>query len=202
MKMKYFLRGFGAGIVVAALILCVYYRQESPEQTNIVQQAKELGMVFPEGTKAPEPTLEPVLTEKPESSTEVPETEKAEQTQGSTATPQLTGKPEVSVTAQPVRKPKQTAVPETAKETKKPVGSAAADADNRKKGTRFTVRDGLLSSSVAREMKAAGIIKSDKALDDYMEKNGYASSIREGTYWIPEGASYEEIAKIITGKTK
>lgn len=178
MKMKYFLRGFGAGIVAAALILCVYYRQKTPEQTNIVQQAKELGMVFPEGTKAPEPTLAPEPT----------------------ATPELTKKTEVSVTPQPTEKPKQTTAPDAADGTKKPESSA--DAGSQKKGTRFTVRDGLLSSSVAREMKDAGIIKSDKALDDYMEKNGYASSIREGTYWIPEGASYEEIAKIITRKSK
>ena len=101
MKMKYFLRGFGAGIVAAALILCVYYRQKTPEQTNIVQQAKELGMVFPEGTKAPEPTLAPEPT----------------------ATPELTKKTEVSVTPQPTEKPKQTTAPDAADGTKKPESS-------------------------------------------------------------------------------
>ena len=46
----------------------------------------------------------------------------------------------------------------------------------------------------------AGIIKSDKALDDYLEKSGYATEIRAGTYFIPKGAGYEEIARIITGR--
>lgn len=176
MKMRYFLRGLGTGIVLTALILCIYYRQKTPEQTstNIVQQAKELGMVFPEGTKTPEITRQPEPTEKMQK-TPKPTDESAK-----------TPKP----TNESTKTPKPTAAPQETGKTKQ------------KKGTRFTVRDGLLSSSVAREMKDAGIIRSDKALDEYMEKNGYASSIREGTYWIPEGASYEEIAKIITRKIK
>lgn len=158
---KFFLRGLGTGMVLTALICCVSYRLND-NHSDIVEQAKALGMVFPEGTAQPQPKL----TTQPE--TEATKQPEAESTQKTETT----------------KKPQQT--PKTEKEEKK--------------GVKFTVRSGLLSSSVAREMREAGIIKSDTALDDYLEKNGYATSIREGTYYIPKGAGYEEIAKIITGK--
>lgn len=47
MKIKWFLRGLGVGIVLTALLLCVTYRA-SQKNNNIIRQAKELGMVFPE----------------------------------------------------------------------------------------------------------------------------------------------------------
>lgn len=161
MKIKFFLRGLGAGIVLTALILCVGYRINSPEQ-NIVEEAKLLGMVFPEGTAAPV-----ALSPRPEASASV-----------------------------------RSQSPLPSKGTVKPadVGGHSAK-PSQVRGTRFTVRSGLLSSSVAREMMEAGIIKSDKVLDDYLEKSGYAREIQSGTYFIPAGSTYEDIARIITGRT-
>ena len=46
MKLKYFLRGLGVGMVVTALVLCIAYRNSSSGK-SVVEQAKELGMVFP-----------------------------------------------------------------------------------------------------------------------------------------------------------
>ena len=160
---KYFLRGRGVGIVLTALAFSIGYRVNAPKQ-NVVEQAKELGMVFPEGTAVPV-----AVTEQPVQETPAQETP----AQTETAT----------------RRPKQSEKPQNTPKSEEDI-----------KGTRFTVRGGLLSSSVAREMMEAGIIKSDKALDDYLEQSGYATEIRAGTYFIPKGAGYEEIARIITGR--
>lgn len=162
-SIKYFLRGLGVGIVLTALVFSIGYRVNAPKQ-NVVEQAKELGMVFPEGTAVPV-----VVTEQPARETQAQET--PTQTEPATTRP---------------------------KQSEKPQNTPKSEEDI--KGTRFTVRGGLLSSSVAREMMEAGIIKSDKALDDYLEKSGYATEIRAGTYFIPKGAGYEEIARIITGR--
>lgn len=195
--MNYFLRGLGAGIVFTALILCSYYRKNDIEQADVVQQAKELGMVFPEGTKEPE--LQSDIQKESEST---PESVKQESKE-TKSTESASGKPESTerISEEPVSTPKATENTVKQESTKKPVTTKkpeASESPSSAKGTRFTVRDGLLSSSVAREMKEAGIVKSDKALDAYLEKNGYATAIREGTYWIPAGATYEQIAKIIT----
>ena len=56
----------------------------------------------------------------------------------------------------------------------------------------------MVSSSVARELREAGLIKDADAFDEYLEKSGMGRKIRAGKYKIPEGADFKEIAKIIT----
>lgn len=172
MKIKYFLRGLGIGIVLTALVLCITYRSGEKNEKSVVEQAKELGMVFPEGTSTPEEIL-PEVTDEPVSG-EAVEPEEVTNTPKPTDTPKPTGKP--------TKTPKPTATPK--KEDVKYIT--------------FTVREGLLSSSVAREMKEAGVIKDADAFDEFIEENGYGRLIRSGKYKIPVGASYETIAKIIT----
>lgn len=180
MKFQYFLRGLGVGIVLAAIVLCITYRTDGNGSVDVVEEAKKLGMVFPEGTQAPEnkqdsvltPTSEPAATDEPGSS---------ETASGAGVTGDAGTEPENRETPEP-----------TAKPAKKEKSSSGKDT------IKFTVRSGLLSSSVAREMKKAGIIKDVDDFDQYLEESGYSRKIRSGTYSIPSGASYEEIAKIIT----
>lgn len=175
MKKKYFLRGLGAGILITALILSIGYRKQDSGET-VVQRAKELGMVFPE--KTPQATASGSAVAVTATPADTPE-----------ASPKQSESPTADTTKKPDAKP-------TATSTKKdkPTPTAGSSAGKRK----FTVRDGLLSSSVAREMKEAGIIKDADAFDKYIEKSGMARKIRTGTYKIPVGASYSQIAKIIT----
>lgn len=204
MKYKYFLRGLGFGIILSALILCISYRSSGSNE-SIVDQAKKLGMVFPEGTQPPEPVDEITPTETP---APTQNSSGAGVTGGETVQPTATVPPQPTATvpSEPVvtapPKPTATAPPKVAakatakpkpKQTKEPVSTKTSG-----NGKEFKVRGGLLSSSVAREMKAAGIIQNDKKLDKYLVDNGYATKIREGIYRIPVGASYEQIAKIIT----
>lgn len=174
MKIRFFLRGLGAGIILTALILCVGYRINLPEQ-NIVEEAKKLGMIFPEGTAVPMATVAPQQQQDQQQ-------QKNQQTQQqSPASTSAVGTPANNAGG--------------ANSTGVKKGQSG-----KVQGTKFTVRGGLLSSSVAREMMEAGIIKSDKVLDDLLEKSGYAREIQAGTYFIPAGSTYEEIAKIITGR--
>lgn len=91
--------------------------------------------------------------------------------------------------------------------TKTPDSTAAQKATKEPKETQkpsektrsFTVRSGLLSSSVSRELKEAGFIKDADKFDHYLEKSGLAKKLIAGDYKIPVGASQEEVARIITG---
>lgn len=167
MKLKYFLRGLGVGVLLTTLILCISYRGQSGEN-SIIKQAKELGMQFPE--KTPDTLIQP------------------------SATPNqaATGQ---AVTSQS-KKPEQTKTPvpsATEKATKKPSQKTNG------KMRSFTVRSGLLSSSVSRELKEAGIIKDADKFDSYLEKSGLAKKLIAGDYKIPVGATQQEVAQIITG---
>ena len=157
MKLKYFLRGLGIGIIVTALLFSVQQRDRKSDTIP-----------------AEMPTDAPLVVSGGSLQTE---------------TPAISGQG-VSATAKPESTP--TATPEVTKqpESKKSHGKIVT----------FTVRSGLLSSSVARELKEAGIIKDAQAFDEYLEKSGYGKQVIAGKYKIPVGASYETIAEIITGK--
>ncbi len=178
MKIKYFLRGLGVGILVTTLVLCISYRKQDTDY-SVVERAKKLGMEFPE--KTPAPLLSPSAS--PDTAVSGAAVKKEDKEPDATA--EATVSPTPAPTAKPTPEP-------TAKPTKKPKNTATG------KGRTFTVRGGLLSSSVSREMRQAGIIKDSDAFDEYLEKNGLARKVRAGTYKIPTGASYEQIARIIT----
>lgn len=181
MKKKYFLRGLGVGILVTALVLCIAYRKHNSEET-VVKRATELGMVFPERT--PDTLFAAsgaAVTFSPEPA--VDEKGTPESTEGATEVPKETMKATSTSKATVTQEATSTSTPKVIKSTHT-----------------FTVKDGLLSSSVAREMKKAGVIKDADAFDEYLESSGVARKLRAGKYKIPVGASYEEIANIITGK--
>lgn len=56
------------------------------------------------------------------------------------------------------------------------------------------------SASVCRVLQSAGAIDDAAAFDAYLVSRGLDRYIRSGTYYITAGSSYEEIAKLITGR--
>lgn len=180
MKAGWFLRGMGVGIVLAALILSITYRSIQKE-SNIIKQAKEMGMVFPE-TETGDVSVSPEqLAEELAQQDKQPA-----QTDGVTA---------VSIPAVQGESEEDRKAKEKLEKSKEDISNASRYPN---KSKTFVVRSGLLSSSVAREMQEAGIIEDADAFDDYIEKNGYGKMLRSGTYKIPQGADFETIAKIIT----
>lgn len=180
MNVKWFLRGLGVGIVLTALLLCITYRNTKGD-TNIIQQAKNLGMIFPEEetTDASEAAEELAQQEQVQ-----PESVSGAAVSGSVVAGQGENESEADKKAR-----------KKLEQSKDDITSASNYQGGKKT---FVVRSGLLSSSVAREMEAAGIIDSADAFDEFIEKNGYGRKVRSGTYKIPDGADYETIAKIIT----
>lgn len=174
MKIKWFLRGLGVGIIGTALLLCIVYRT-TQKGNHVIQQAKELGMVFPETETADVTEIANNL---------------AEQVQKEAAAPEPVSEAGIRAESEEDKKAK-----EKLEQSKENISNASAY--HGQKNT-FVVRSGLLSSSVAREMEEQGIIDSADKFDDYLEKNGYGRMVRSGKYKIPVGADYETIAKIIT----
>lgn len=177
MKLKYYLRGLGIGMIVTALILGISFSHRQGQETQtltddqIRERAEQLGMV-----DSSELTLAALQnsvqqqaqenTEKTEASPE-PETEEAMTT---TSEPEATPQPETIV------------------------ASEAAQT------VTVTVKKGASSGSVSSRLQEAGLVEDAKTFDNYLCNNGYSRSINPGTYEIVPGTSEEEIAKIITGK--
>lgn len=53
------------------------------------------------------------------------------------------------------------------------------------------------SYTVSRRLEEAGLVESAREYDSYLVDNGYSKTIRTGTYRIPRGATWKEIADII-----
>ena len=76
MKLKYYLRGLGIGIIVTTILLMIAFALHKPTMSDadIIARAKQLGMVMPEDE---EPLQDTETTESTEV-TAVPETETAQ----------------------------------------------------------------------------------------------------------------------------
>ena len=200
MKLKYYLRGLGIGMIVTALILGISFSsRQAQAQTmtddQIRERAAELGMVdsseltlaaLQNGAMQPtESTPQETQTQNsPEAATEPEETQTLETNTEPevTVTPEVTNEPETPVTPEATPEPEATKVPEQTQTAG------------------ITINRGDDSGSVSRRLYEAGLVENAKAFDNYLCNNGYSRSINPGTYEIVPGTSEEEIAKIITGK--
>lgn len=197
MKLKYYLRGLGIGMIVTALILGISFssRQEQASQPmtddQIRERAAELGMV-----DSSELTLAALQNSAKQQAESTPEetTEIQEQKE-------ITGEAteETETTAEPQETQTETAEPETTA-SPEPAAEPETTAAEQTQTASITINRGADSGSVSRQLYEAGLVENAKAFDNYLCNNGYSRSINPGTYEIAPGTSEEEIAKIITGK--
>lgn len=189
MKLKYYLRGLGIGILITTVILSLAgIGRKNMTDEEVVKRAKELGMVestllsdLPDQTKAEE--VRPTEPETPEPETSEPEVSPEPEEPAST--------PETPVA------PKET--PVAPEET--PVSPEDGNPDTPAGETvTLVIGRGESSTTVSKNLKKAGIVEDAAAFDRFLCNNGYDKKIITGTYEIPYGASEEEIAKIITRK--
>lgn len=174
MKLKYYLRGLGIGILVTAAILTiVYHTKGSMSDSQIMKRAAQLGMVmasteddtlFAQTTQV-NTTIEETGTISVEETTTVVETTEAV-TEASTEKP----------TEAPTEAPTEPAVAEAV----------------------LTISPGMYSESVSAELVRLGIITNQKEFNSYLVNNGYAECIQTGDFKIKADMSYDEIARIIT----
>lgn len=174
MKLKYYLRGLGIGMIVTALILGISFSNRQDQTSQIMtddqirERAAELGMV-----DSSELTLAALQNSEKQPTEGTPEETTQTQEQNN-----IEAEPETTVPAEP----------------------EVTEAPQRTQTASITIQRGDDSGSASRRLYEAGLVENAKAFDNYLCNNGYSRSINPGTYEIAPGISEEEIAKIITGK--
>ena len=188
MKLKYYLRGLGMGIVFTALILSVSHCTNSKmTKEEIIKRAEALGMVMPsdedifntESSTADNETTEPSTEE---STTEAPTTQAPTEeptTQAPTEEPTTEAPTEEPTTEEPTTEEPTTMAPTVVELT-------------------FTVERGMYSEAVTRILVQGGIIANEAEFNQYLSDTGYDERIQTGAFTVNSGMSYEEIAKIIS----
>ncbi len=105
------------------------------------------------------------------------------------------------------KKPTQAATPKptaTTAPTEVPTESPKATATPKPTGTpgtisyTITVERGATASRVAEQLEAAGAIADAQDFVKYLRNANLTDFINIGTFTIPQGAGYEEIARILT----
>lgn len=182
MKLKYYLRGLGIGILVTAVIMGVTQgsRKETLSDREIRERAAALGMVEPGNSLA---DLEAAETP---AATEIPE---------AIETPAATETPEAAETPAATEAPAATETPEvTARPTQRPAEEEEGSSYT------FEIQAGDSSYQVAYRLQQAGLVADARDFDNYLCSKGYDRKLKTGSYEIPETATEEEISEILCGR--
>lgn len=221
MKRKYYMRGLGVGILITAILCAIALPEKTEPMTDeeVIARAKELGYVKEEGGVTADDIDKikekasgtPGVTDEPENTPGL--TEEPEGTPGPTLSPVPTpsppeppdepDKPDVPATPTPGADKKPTATPSskptgTLAPTEKP--KATATPSGTVSSHTITVERGMTATKVAERLAAAGAITDVNEFISYLRKNNLTDFINIGKFTIPAGASYKEIAYILTGK--
>lgn len=215
-KLQYYLRGLGVGMVVTAVIMGAALPAQEKELTDaqIKERALKLGMVEQNSVVLSDLQKEPAVSNdvKEENEETLPETESATQAedllvdetvieeQGEQVVETL---PEEVVSEEPVSE-EQTSEESLVTEndvTEDSTSSLRVNGEINTEGNTVTIviRSGADSYSVSKALEDTGLVEDAKAYDRFLCDGGYSKRIRTGTYMIAADTSEEEIAKIITG---
>ena len=175
MKLRYYMRGLGIGVLVTAILMSVTLngKTEKLSDEEIIARAEELGMVMEYDDVVLADTVSDNQTEKP---AEEPEEKPEEKPETAVAEEDEVSEEESNITSE----------------------EAQIEEIETDQTVEITVQGGDGSQTVARKLAQAGLIDDAQAYDKYLCSNGYDKRICTGTHTIPIGAGEEEIAKIIT----
>ena len=201
MDKKSFMRGFGTGVLFAAVILGISCLMRTSD-TAVIRKARQLGMTYADSDEKLFDTATPKA-----------KTSAAPKEETAGASPEAGAASTEPKAVQATAKPETTAETEqkTAKATSKPDKSVSKtestdeefkkEKDKIKKDfDKFTIHAGEWSYRVSQKLENLGLVSDAKKFDQYLEDNGYSSKIKIGHYTISKDADFEEIAKEITSK--
>ena len=196
MRLRYYLRGLGLGILFAVIIIAICGKgtEGSLSDSQIMQRASELGMVSTENVK--NHTLS--------NDTEAVKKENVQDTEPAVAD-NSTGDNAATDNAQQGQLADSQAQKNQA-ETQNAADTSTAlqpEADSTPAETQYvtiTVMDGEVCRDIAADLQSKGLVDDAEKFRIYMGETGYASFIHNGDFQIPVGASYEEIANILLRK--
>ena len=182
MKLKYYLRGLGIGIIVTTLVLMVAFsgKKEKLSDQEIMQRAEQLGMVMADEGQTETGTEENTGTEaQPETEQDVQNTEAGTEENADENTENA---------SEPETEPQTEAAAEPA---------APEDTTGNVVGEVKQETSGESSDTVAFNLYKAGLVDDATAFNRYMISKGYDSRLRTGDFKIRSGASYDEILKVL-----
>ena len=208
MKLKYYLRGLGIGIVVTALLMGYSNKNRAAEPKAEVATEETAGDLLADrnGEATTEEVIEQSTVENVTVETDSAETSEEETSQQETASEleSSTQEAETITETESVTETETESVQaeETTDKKEQTQSSTEVDAGNALPQTTIEINivRGDDSGTVARKLQNAGMVESATEYDAYLMQHGYDKKIRVGKVEIPVDATWQEIAEYISGK--
>lgn len=221
MRLKYFLRGVGIGILVTTIILTVTHSSERRmSDSEVIDRAIELGMSFSASHSGQQSSTEEASSEESSAGQEnsgddvtddlqhesEAETEMGSQSPSETASElagdgeALPGKESEAVTGMTTQATTETAETTTELTTENENDGSAAGVMNNEVTCTISITKGMSSRTVCDMLKQNGIIEDAADFDRYLIKTGYDDKIRVGEVEVNSGMTYEELTALLYKK--
>lgn len=193
MKLKYYLRGIGIGVVVTTLIFMVsitlHKNEDNPKTPAEDQKSATVADMMETETESE--TENESTQEEKQSDAKVPEQKSTEVKKPETKGSETKVPEEKSSEAKPADKKEENTVPND---------KTSADASDSNGKVRFEIGGGEYSDVICKKLQQANLVDSAEEFNKFLITNNYDNLILPGVYAIPKGSSYEEIAKLLTTK--
>ena len=214
MRLKYFLRGVGIGILVTTIILTSTHASERRmSDSEVIDRAIELGMSFSashsgqqSGTEEASPDESSTgqetsgddvtddLQHDGETETEMGSQSPSETVSESTSDGETSpGKESEAVTGMTTQAITETTETTTELTTENNNAGSAAGVMNNEVTCTINITKGMSSRTVCDMLKQNGIIEDAADFDRYLIKTGYDDKIRVGEVEVNSGMTYEEL---------
>lgn len=193
MRLKYYLRGLGLGIIFAVIIMMIGFHdnKQSMSDTEIIEKAKTLGMVEAKnisGTVADEYNSEKTDSSAANSDAS---SQKAETEQDSQMQDSQTAQEDTQPAADAKQEDTQPAA-DAKQETVEPQDAVTTYT--------ISVTSQDTCRTIAEKLKALNLVDDAEQFRIYMGQKGADHFIADGEHIIPQGASYDDIITILTQK--
>ena len=201
MKLKYYLRGMGIGIMITTLILIIAFsihkndtvQQEEPKQeaaSKTVAEAQNSTQIPMDTETETEPATE-------QNNTEQADIQKPTEKQKENETSVVSASTEEKESEEKASEQKTSETKSSEEKTSEKNTPAAAT-----EKVRFEVGGGEYSDVICKRLLQAGLIDDADAFNKFLIQKDYDNLILPGVYDIPKGATYEEIAALLTTKVE
>ena len=214
MRLKYFLRGVGIGILVTTIILTATHASERRmSDSEVIDRAIELGMSFSASHSGQQSGTEEASTDESSTGQETSgddvmddlqhdgetETEMGSQSPSETVSESTSdgeaspGKESEAVTGMTTQAITETTETTTELTTENNNAGSAAGVMNNEVTCTINITKGMSSRTVCDMLKQNRIIEDAADFDRYLIKTGYDDKIRVGEVEVNSGMTYEEL---------
>ncbi len=222
MRLKYYLRGVGIGIIITTIIfmISISLHRDDMKQQNTADDNNKSTTISEAEENAQKEDSEAVSIEERDTGktdTDKSKQDKTNQDKSNTEKPDTdktnTGKADAD--KQDANNANK-ANSDKADQDKSDTGKTNADKSDtgkpndtdtktdsqKEEKVRFEIKGGEFSDTVCQKLKEAGLIDDAKAFNTYLIQKDFDNLILPGIYDIPKDSTYEEIAALLTAKVE